>query len=408
MGRVAKYKKVKSFDPYSKKNRGALDLSKVGIWGLGDDGRKIKKRSQKAERLYLAKQARADKRGGGKNKKQHTTSTARAQAAAAESRDFFDAAPSAFHDEFDMQDLVGSVKKQNIDTVPEAVETIVSLPVSASASASAAVSGTENNDGTHITTTEDTATEASTTEAAATKPPPPHAEEEEEWNVTKLLRLEQQDERQQQKQQHAAHGRRDGESKRAYHKRTKLETNLLIKESQMKSGTRNPERRKLKKEFLNNKKKNKKRKTNKFFNYQADKDGTDTGTGAAAAEETEARTYFGNHQPEEKSFSTYADDYVRFGEQATRPPQFQNIPRGASKSKNANNINVRMQHHTNHTTRRKEEEGGGHSATTAKTTTTTMSNAQVQAEHDAMELMKRKIQAQYRAIKVKRQQHNRY
>jgi hypothetical protein len=173
----------------------------------------------------------------------------------------------------------------------------------------------------------------------------------------------------------------------------------------MKSGTRNPERRKLKKDFLNNKKKNKKRKTNKFYNYQADKDGTDTGT-AAAAEETEARNYFGNNQPEEKSFSTYADDYVRFGEQATRPPQFQNIPRGASKSKNANNINVRM-HHTNHTTRREEEEGG-HSATTAKTTTTTMSNAQVQAEHDAMELMKRKIQAQYRAIKVKRQQQNRY
>ena len=405
MGRVAKYKKVKSFDPYSKKNRGALDLSKVGIWGLGDDGRKIKKRSQKAERLYLAKQARADKRGGGKNKKQHTTSTARAQAAAAESRDFFDAAPSAFHDEFDMQDLVGSVKKQNIETVPDAVETIVALPVAAAASAS---SGTENNDGAHTTTTAATATEAAATEAA-TQPPPPHAdEEEEEWTVTKLLRLEQQDERQQQKQQHAAHGRRDGESKRAYHKRTKLETNLLIKESQMKSGTRNPERRKLKKEFLNNKKKNKKRKTNKFFNYQAGTEGTaDTGT-AAAAEETEARTYFGNHQPEEKSFSTYADDYVRFGEQATRPPQFQNIPRGASKSKNANNINVRMQHHTNHTTRRKEEEGGGHSATTAKTTTTTMSNAQVQAEHDAMELMKRKIQAQYRAIKVKRQQHNRY
>jgi len=402
MGRVAKYKKVKSFDPYSKKNRGALDLSKVGIWGLGDDGRKIKKRSQKAERLYLAKQARADKRGGGnkKQQQQHTTSTARAKAAAAESRDFFDAAPASFHDEFDMQDLVGSVKKQNIDTVPEGVETIVSLPVAASASASASVSGTENNDGTHTTTTGDTATEA-----AATKPPP-HAEEEEEWNVTKLLRLEQQDERQQQKQQHAAQGRRDGESKRAYNKRTKLETNLLIKESQMKSGTRNPERRKLKKEFLNNKKKNKKRKTNKFFNYQADKEGTDTGTGAAAVAETEARTYFGNNQPEEKSFSTYADDYVRFGEQATRPPQFQNIPRGASKSKNANNINVRM-HHTNHTTRRKEEDGGN-SATTAKTTTTTMSNAQVQAEHDAMERMKRKIQAQYRAIKVKRQQQNRY
>ena len=35
MGRVAKYKKVKSFDPYSKKNRGNVDLGQVGVWGLG-------------------------------------------------------------------------------------------------------------------------------------------------------------------------------------------------------------------------------------------------------------------------------------------------------------------------------------------------------------------------------------
>ena len=58
MGRVAKYKKVKSFDPYSKKNGGNVDLSKVGVWGLGDNGRKAKKRSRRAEVLRRNKKRR--------------------------------------------------------------------------------------------------------------------------------------------------------------------------------------------------------------------------------------------------------------------------------------------------------------------------------------------------------------
>jgi hypothetical protein len=54
MGRVAKYKKIKACDPYSKKNGGRVDLKKVGMWGLGGSDRKAKKRSQKSELLRTA------------------------------------------------------------------------------------------------------------------------------------------------------------------------------------------------------------------------------------------------------------------------------------------------------------------------------------------------------------------
>ena len=79
MGRVAKYKKVKSFDPYSSKNRGNVNLNQVGIWGLGDSGRKTKKRSRRAEQLRSEnKKKRVNnltKNGGGFDLRVHGVGT---------------------------------------------------------------------------------------------------------------------------------------------------------------------------------------------------------------------------------------------------------------------------------------------------------------------------------------------
>ena len=56
MGRVARFKKLKTCDPYSSKNRGQLLGERV--WGLTDSGRKVKKRSLVAQKMQALKQKR--------------------------------------------------------------------------------------------------------------------------------------------------------------------------------------------------------------------------------------------------------------------------------------------------------------------------------------------------------------
>ena len=75
---------------------------------------------------------------------------------------------------------------------------------------------------------------------------------------------------------------------------------------------------------------------------------------------------------------------VHFGEQAERPPVFHQLPRGAKKSK-------------------------GNVTTTTTTTgkrpgSTLQREEDIEAERQAMDLMRRKVQAQYAAIKAKRKQ----
>merc|ERR1712174_89224 len=69
------------------------------------------------------------------------------------------------------------------------------------------------------------------------------------------------------------------------------------------------------------------------------------------------------------------DTSVRFGEQAERPPTFRQIPRGAKKTSKA--------------TTQSSKSAKGES----------MSEHQIEAEKNAMELMRRRVQAQYKAIK---------
>lgn len=309
MGRVAKYKKVKSCDPYSKKNRGNLELGNVGVWGLGDDGRRKKKRSLKAEKLHARKQKLRSKKKNS-NKFQDDGG--------------FDIPPSE-KDEFDLADLVGSIKKQKVDA-----NQLIG-------------SSTKNEAYNKIVTS---------TGNVANIPKSDH----DETKVNRLLKLDQQENKKSLEQKQQAHARKEGESKNAYSKRTRAETRQIIKQSS--TTPKNLEKLQRKKEFLKNKKKRKKGGLSEdFYKYDDENDSDDI--------------------PERKKQAT--DLPVRFGEQAERPPIFRQVPRGAKTKSSTATIKI-----------------------AEKPEKKAMSEDQIEAERDAMELMRRRIQAQYRAIQSKR------
>jgi len=319
MGRVAKYKKLKSCDPYSKKNRGKVDLQRVGVWGFGDDGRKAKKRSKKAERMQ-------DRKNKIKNKKKSKNKFV--------DDGGFDVPPME-KDEFDMSDLIGSVKKQKVET-QDVLGSDETPLINTNAAESNKKLKAESYDKI-VTSTGNVACIPKT--------------DEDEIKVARLLRLNEQEEKKLEKEKQLKHARMEGESKNAYRKRTRTETRQIIKQTTM---TKNQEKLEKKKEFLKNKK-SKKRK----------------GGGSGLYKDEDYRDYDYDETP-----SSY-DNSVRFGEQAERPPTFRQIPRGAkSKSKTAQS------------SKSLNAEG--------------MSEHQIDAERHAMELMRRRVQAQYKAIKAKR------
>jgi hypothetical protein len=299
MGRVAKYKKIKSFDPYSKKNKGKVNLQHVGVWGWGDNGVKEKKRSKKAELLRSKKKRIKDDDDG------------------------FDLPPDD-EDEFDMKDVSGSVKKQR----------------------------NMNNE---VDTNDDSAYKLAIKGNVATIP----KTDKDERKFSRSLKLETQMKKTQDSKMKEQHARMEGESKRAYAKRTKVETRQIIK----KTAETNPEKRQKKKDFLNNKKKSKKR-------GSASMNGGGDIQDSASDDDGDRDTFVTG----ERAVAAMADP-VRFGEQAERPPVFRHLPRGA-----------------------KAKEDKAKAASKSKG----MTSAEVEREKGAMELMRRKVQAQYAVIKLKR------
>jgi hypothetical protein len=275
MGRVARYKKIKACDPYSKQNGGKIRLDEVGVWGLGSNGRKVKKRSRTVERI----------RKGTKK--------------AVRATDEFDVAPGHKEDEFDMLDLVGSLKKEK---VPVEEETFVSA---------AAVSPSPP------------------TTATQQPPPPPGLSnqiEDEERKVSRLLNL---DKQLLAPKRSAADARQEGESKNAFRRRAAAETRQLIKRQRQE--THNPEKRQRKKDFLNNKKKKKQKGYDNFESSDQEQD----------QEEHEQDTLMTG----ERAVALRAQEtQVHFGEQAVRPPTFRQLPRGCvaaeKKSKKAVPLDV--------------------------------------------------------------------
>ncbi|KAL7479748.1 hypothetical protein ACHAW6_005472 [Cyclotella cf. meneghiniana] len=103
MGRVARYKKVKSIDPFSK-TRSWTD-------GVGDASnlRRVKKRSKTAQKLKEQKNSKLQRRLCRNNLEK----TKRGGSNGWSDNDGYDLPPDG-DDEFDINDLLGSVKKQSI------------------------------------------------------------------------------------------------------------------------------------------------------------------------------------------------------------------------------------------------------------------------------------------------------
>lgn len=341
MGRVAKYKKVKSFDPYSKKNGGKVDLPNVGVWGLGDNGRKVRKRSQKAERMH-AKKVKNQAESKSNKKKNNSNKFA--------DDGGFDVPPME-EDEFDMADLMGSIKKQKVETKDLLGATDNAASVASNDKATSNNSNTMDESYDKIVTSTGNVANIPKTE-------------QDENKVARLLRLDKQEEQKAEKERKLSHNRMEGESKRAYAKRTRAETRQIIKQST--TTNRNLEKLQKKKEFMNNKKKQKKRKGAYSSSY-GDADGGD-GYDDGYDSDTYKGRGRGGDSPEAP---------VRFGEQAERPPVFRQIPRGAKSKSKTVTLSAKSQG---------------------------MSEDQVAAEKNAMEVMRRRVQAQYKAIKTRRKE----
>jgi len=255
MGRVARYKKVKSFDPYSKQNGGRINLNHVGVWGLGSDVRKTKKRSRTSEKLRSLKRKRG--KDGGDN-------TTRGDPHG------LDTAPEG-GDDFDLADLVGSLKKKS--NSPFKNESII-----LSATAAAAPEKTKS----------------------------PEQALKEERKVHRLLKIEQQEEEKKRKEMEQSMERVEGEKKWDYRKRVRKETGQAIRKERIKNS--NSQRQQKKKEFMNNKRKKKKDRGKKCA-PQVEQNDSDSGdeqdtliTGEAAVAATQDVVLFGEQAERPPTF----------------------------------------------------------------------------------------------------------
>ena len=287
MGRVARFKKIRACDPYSRENKGRVVLDRVGVWGLGDNGRKPKKRSLVAQRL----QARKLKRRNGMKRDDEG----------------FDLPPQD-EDDFDTGTFV--VQKK---TKPLSLEDV---------------------------------------EAAVVQQSPREAKKEES-RINKLLKIDAQVEAK--TKAVPVPEKLPGESKGAYRKRVHAETRQIINET--KQSKRSGKKKEKKKEFL----RNKKLKKRGLVSVSGD------------GNEDNGSDYDDLDKNAGPSF-----DAPKFGEQAERPPEFRALPRGAA----------RKQPDTRKTASTKKRKS--------------MDDEDVAAEQQAMEAMRKKVQAQYALVRQKR------
>jgi hypothetical protein len=384
MGRLSNYKKIKSCDPYSKKNGGKIDLPTVGIWGLGDNGRKTKKRSMKAEKMKAKKEKnksiqQSSKKGKNSNNKFKNDDDGG-----------FDIPPSD-KDEFDMADLMGSVKRQKLETNDDMLGESTTYATSAATASSSSNSNNTNESESNNNTNNDEAAYDKVMTSTGNVANIPKTDQDES-KVTRLLRLDKQAEQKSEKERKVSHARMEGESKRAYNKRAKAETRQIIKNSTI--GPKNVEKQQRKNEFMKNKKKRKGR-GGPSQNYASNNGYNNDDDDAAIDNDDKNENNRYRHSDPEKSFK---EDVVNFGERAERPPTFRTIPRGAkSKDKSTSTKAQSAQTHTATTATKVSKKSKSNSKGSNG-----MSDAQVEAERNSMEIMRRRVQAQYAAIRSKR------
>lgn len=458
MGRVARYKKIRDVDPYSKKNQGK-STAMVGIWGMNNDSRRnVKKRSRTSEKLReqkmkerILKQQQRSKGGLiGKRKSGDSTGNSTGvdikQLLIQEKQKRrqklleYDVEPDDNDgmDDFDMNDIVGSVKKETIDStigdeelklnkvlpmgIPSAnvlyhdgqatstiKTTTTTAPVAAIAGDLAPVNRTEDGNNNN---------KSDRKNESLSEKQPSGIQKLEQLEEKKLLQTIQSKLLQKVSSSNTTvvvgknannntsnvtlvdnymNDRKPNESKNAYNRRVQHETRLLVRRSNM--NQTNPEKLRRKKEFLTDKKKKKKKKQNtssssddKFDNNNNtdnqnptannsdcndEKDngkiGSDARTGSSSDKNVVAvrsRTAFG----------------PQFGEQVERPPILRVIPRGG--------VVAKQQQQQRSTTTTKSN----------GTTTIATKNEHENERQREMDLLRRKVRAQYTAIKLQRKQ----
>lgn len=278
-------------------------------WGEGDSGRKTKKRSKTAEKMQARKKFRSEELG-------------------------FDAAPDGDGmDDFDLKDMVGSLKKQK--------PVIISLK-------KAEVPVEKKS----LVSKDDSKPDAPSTAGT----PAGAISLAQEKRDARILNID--PEKNSRQEATIVQPRMDGESKKAFQKRMQMESKRAIRNERMQDN-RNPEKMKRKKEFMNAKKKAKKNK------------------GRQDLDEDSRPPPDNDYDIDIMVTGERSTQQVAFGEQVQRPPTFQILPRGA--------------------TAKRKMTGG-------KASNNGMSDAQRKAEHNAMEIMRLKVQAQYAIMKAKRRQ----
>uniref|UniRef100_A0A7S4MG38 Uncharacterized protein n=1 Tax=Odontella aurita TaxID=265563 RepID=A0A7S4MG38_9STRA len=443
MGRVARYKKVKSFDPFSSNSRqtghiyGGAGGSGVGndkvIWGTAGNGRKAKKRSKTAAKLRetkLKRRARRGKGGGGD--------------AFEEADDGgFDLPPGK--DDFDMRDLVGSLKKSR---KPRRSDGLLDDPL-------------ENNEGGRkaagvkpskplkegVVVDVAAAHEASSSSSASDDvvvPTVPKAtipqNEREERAMRRLAGLSERAVHDPSAAAAAIPGaaaprkpavepRRPGESLKNFCRRVDRESwkvierqneesRLLVENDKHGNSSRkgrrapvvNPERKAKKKEFLKDQKAKKREGTKRHLEMQRrmeeggnagggdsgdDSDGGGGGfvTGEMAAA-VQARA--------SASASTLASVVPTTGaaslhDRVERPPEFRHVPRGAERKKvvipDALADGEGDDNPSSSKKKRRKRKGGGGGG---------MDEEEIEREQKRMEIMRKKVQEQYRQMKARK------
>jgi len=321
MGRVARFKKIKACDKFSKQNRSSSQSRESEyLWGT-ELKRNSKKRSLVATKLRASKLKRRRKGG----------------ATIDDEEDAFDVPPDG-KDEFNLSDLIGSIKKEKpaIELESFQMQSLASRETTPKNS-----SNTPKLDGNETKLTRELNKDIKSSKTVSN-------------DINSKI-------------EGLMEGRREGESMRAFEKRLKEDTRIILENNMKEHGNpnANPEKMKRRKEFLN-KKKEKKRKGKRLNIHHKsqytdlDQDDQDdlliTGEMAAAASETHS-----------------------FLDQVERPPMFEKLPRGANPKE----------------TLKKQD-------SIQRKDGVSMTKEEVQAEIDAMEIMRKKVQAQYSLLKTKR------
>mmetsp|Transcript_25340 Transcript_25340/g.73339 ORF Transcript_25340/g.73339 Transcript_25340/m.73339 type:complete len:378 (-) Transcript_25340:37-1170(-) len=369
MGRVSKYKKIKAVDPFSKKKKGkaaASSRTSNYVWGTGDNGRREKKRSVKAQRHQARKLEGSSMSDG------------RRRAREAAGAGGFDLPPTG-KDDFDLADLMGSVRRQKRPRIDDGLadhrrrtETVSTKSKGGNTAAAAAAAGG----------------------GGVTQPTPSIPETDaEEKRVARILKLSKDSKgggsagaggkggsgksaagSSSATSKSQLSGRREGESMRAFERRVKEETRLILLEQASESKLMSKEKAAKKKEFLKSlksKKKNRKgggggvgrpRSGSSGDEYGSDGGyGNDGGGGFVTGERAVAAA---------ARAASYTGAAIH--DQVERPPTFELLPRGATK--------------------KVKKEGGKLG----------MDEQKRRAEQRAMDNLRSKVQAQYAVIKQKR------